>query len=548
MQDCNIPCVVRAWIVLLWTKRVFYGTFLRLNILMNYMQILQNLRPWLANKYVRIALAVLVAALLISLFQSDSDNDADSNNSDIKTIVSVTTPAQYAGQQSLSLLGNVRAFSEAEITTEKSGQVTSVPVKLGQKVLSGQVIATIENASERAAVLQAEGVYDAAVASAAQNGLSVEQAETALIKEKSAAVSVLKSAYNTTNGVIVNNIDSFFSAPNTSLPGLRIDGRGNTAQLNSERIAFQSILSDWNIRVQSINTNSNLESELSFADQNVQRTIVFIDTFISVFNQQKDSSRYSESELQSFSATFTNLRSTLIGVQSSIDSAESSLKTSYENLERAKLSASGSVSSASDAQVKQALGSLRAAQANLAKTILRSPVGGTVNSLNVRTGDFINSFSPVAVVANNNALEVVTHLSDSEKSFLSEGDKVVVEGQYEGYVTQIAPAVNSLTRKTEVRIAVESSEIVNGDTVRVTKDLEASTEKDSKIQVPLTAVKFERENGSIFAVVDGKLVAKTVVTGKVLGGSVEITEGISATDEFVTDARGLVAGEEVEIK
>ena len=264
---------------------------------MNYMQILQNLPPWLANKYVRIALAVLVAALLISLFQSDSDNDADSNNSDIKTIVSVTTPAQYAGQQSLSLLGNVRAFSEAEITTEKSGQVTSVPVKLGQKVLSGQVIATIENASERAAVLQAEGVYDAAVASAAQNGLSVEQAETALIKEKSAAVSVLKSAYNTTNGVIVNNIDSFFSAPNTSLPGLRIDGRGNTAQLNSERIAFQSILSDWNIRVQSINTNSNLESELSFADQNVQRTIVFIDTFISVFNLAISFERFSLSRI-----------------------------------------------------------------------------------------------------------------------------------------------------------------------------------------------------------------------------------------------------------
>lgn len=512
------------------------------------MQITQKLRPWLAKTSVRFVLGLLLVVLVVGYIKSNQDTEADNGNGAEKIIVTTTSPAKYSGDQSLSLLGNVRAFTEAEVTSERAGRVVSVPVKLGQKVSAGQVLATIENAAESAAVLQAEGVYDAAVANAAQNTVSVDQAVTQLQKEKTNAVSTFKSAYNTVNGVILNNIDSFFSSPNDRIIGLKIDGRGHTATLNAERASFQTILPAWNAKTQTISVNSDLEAELDYAENIVQKTITMVDTFISIFNQQENSNRYTDAELQVFSTSFTALRSNLIGVQSSIDSARNAMQSTSEGVKRAELTASGSTASASDAQVKQALGSLRAAQANLAKTILRSPVSGTVNSLSVRTGDFINSFAPVAIVANNNALEVITYISDSERDFLNEGDTVLIEGEYEGVVTQIAPAVDQATRKTEVRIATENTDIVNGDTVRVTKEVKVGAEVETTIRVPLTAVKFERENGSVFVVEDGLLVLRPVVIGKVLGGSVEITEGLDVTDEFVVDARGLVAGEEVEIR
>jgi multidrug efflux pump subunit AcrA (membrane-fusion protein) len=221
------------------------------------------------------------------------------------------------------------------------------------------------------------------------------------------------------------------------------------------------------------------------------------------------------------------------------------MESATDTAKRANLTASGGTSSAADARIKQALGSLLAAQANFAKTVLRTPISGTVNSLNIKQGDFINSFVKVAEVANNNALEIVTFVSDKEREVLFIGDTVLIENQYEGLVTQIAPAIDSATRKTEVRIATENTNIKNGETVTISKEIAASETKNTTVNIPLTAVKFEIENGFIFDAVDGKLVQKPVKLGIIRGDSVEITEGLSATDPFVVDARGLLVGSEV---
>lgn len=512
------------------------------------MQNLKKLEQWLGKTTVRTAAVMLVIAIIMLIFKGNLFNETTTDNEVQRQLVAVTTPTQYAGGQSLSLIGSVRAFTEAAVTTERAGRVVSVNVKLGQQVQAGTIIATLENASERASVLQAEGMYDAAVAASAQSGVGVDEARNSERRAKDSAVSVFKSAYNTTNGVIVGTIDSFFSNPNGFTPGLRITGQGFTSLLNSERVAFQTILPTWQSKVNTITPDSDLEVELGYAKENVQRTVNMIDTFLAVFSKHGGSNAYSDEDLQNLSNTFTGLRSSLISIQSNIDAALSGLDAAADTLRRAELSASGGTTSAADAQVKQALGSLRAAQANLAKTILRTPVSGTVNSLSIRTGDFVNSFTPVAIVANNSALEVVTYISDIERDLIQKGDEVIVEGKYTGRVTEIAPAVDTITRKTEVRIATEGADISNGDTVRISKDVVIDEKSDNTIRVPLTAVKFERENGSVLTVIDGVLVSRPVTLGIVLGGSVEITEGLSADDTFVVDVRGLIPGTEVDIK
>lgn len=511
------------------------------------MQIIERAKAWSGRKSVRIAIIFVVVVVFIVLnITKNAENITESGNK--LPVVSITTPSEYVGGQTLSLIGNVRAFTEAQITSERAGRVTSVNVTLGQKVPAGAILATLENASERASVLQAEGVYDAAVASAAQTNVGLDEAQTVLRNAQNSAVSTFKSTYNTTYGIVVHSIDDFFADPNKSVPGLKIDGRGFTSELNNERVALETLLPTWQARVNSISIQSDLNTELDYASQNVQKVVDMIDTFIIVFNEQTDTNRYTDAELTAFSNTFTGLRSTLIGLQSSIDAAQSGLSSARDTVKRAELAAAGGVTSSADAQVKQALGSLRAAQANLAKTILRTPISGTVNSISIRTGDFINSFSPVAIVANNDAFEIVTYISDSEKKLLQENDSVLIDGKYEGMVTKIAPAVDSTTRKTEVRIATEGVDIVNGDTVRITKEVDSTNIASDLIQIPLTAVKFDRENGSIFTVEDGVLQSKEVILGNILGGSVEVLEGISATDSFVEDVRGLIVGEEVEIQ
>jgi RND family efflux transporter MFP subunit len=467
--------------------------------------------------------------------------------------VTLGTAEGFAGGDSISVLGNVRAFTEAAVTTERAGRVVRVNVTLGQSVSAGQILATLENAAESAAVVQAEGAYDAAVAARAQavaadsrDNIGVDESQNTLASAQNAAVNTYKSAYTTVNGVILNNIDTFFTSPNGMVPGLRIEGFGQTNYLNSERVAYQSLLPDWQQRANTLTVQNNLDQALLEAETRVDRTLAMVDSFITLFNRA-DSGRYSDSELQTFSTNFTTLRSSLLGSKSSIEAARVGLKSAKDAGTRADISTTVSSVPAADAQIKQALGSLQSAQANFAKTVLRTPISGTINSLNIKSGDFVSSFQSVAEVANNNALEIVAFVSDKERDILAVGDTVLIENQYEGRISQIAPAIDRATRKTEVRITTENTNIKNGETVNITKEVAATSTVTTVVNIPLTAVKFEIEDGFVFNVVDGKLVQNPVTLGTIRGNSVTITDGLSATDTFVVDARGLLPGSEVTV-
>ena len=261
----------------------------------------------------------------------------------------------------------------------------------------------------------------------------------------------------------------------------------------------------------------------------VNKTASMVDTFIIVLNSQSNSARYSEAELISLSSTFSGIRSNLLQTTASLNAALATLNSAEDGVDQANVAASGATVSVSDAQVKQALGALRAAEANLAKTILRSPIYGTINSLSVQPGDYISGLTNVAVVANNAALEIVAFAGDRELEQLSVGETVLIEGSYEGVITQIAPAVNQQTKKTEIRIGTENTAIKNGQTVVISAKKASSTAAET-IQVPITAVKFEVVDGFVFLVNNGKLEKRPVTIGVINGNSVEITAGLTATE------------------
>lgn len=506
---------------------------------------METLQKYWQKPVVKGAVAVFVVLVAALIIRYGSSNEALQDTESVRT-VQLTSAAEVSGSQAITLIGTVRAFTEADITTERAGRVTSVSAELGGTARAGQILATLENASEQAAVLQAQGVYEAALASAAQSSISVSEAETNTAAAKSALVTALKSSYNDANEIIRNDIDDFFGNPDSFVPGLKLDGFGRTQEFNSERIAYQTILVEWQTRSNALSINSDLTSESAYTKQQLNRTINFVDKFLSILDSQENNKPYSETELESFVSNFTAIRGLLLANVAAIENAESAVDRAQDSQKRAQLSASGGGASITDAQVKQALGSLRAAQANLAKTILRSPITGTVNSIDITVGDFVGSFESVAQIANNDALEIVTYVGDFEKEQLVVGDSVLIENRYEGVITSIAPSVDEETRKTEVRIATESPDVTNGDTVRIIKNTVQEV-RITEVYVPLSAVKFELENGFILQVTDGKITQKPVVLGSVRGNVIEIKEGLSAEEQFIVDARGLTVGMTVNI-
>lgn len=497
-------------------------------------KIVDRLYRRFGKRTVRGAGAVIALIIIIIVAINATNNNSPAAEQKQTPTVPVSAIRDIQTGSSLTLIGSVEAVDEVRLETEASGRITGVNVTLGQQVSAGQTIAQIENASEYASLLQAEGAYEAAVAAARSSDVS-------LVNAQSDAVTTYRDAYSTANNIVLNTIDKLFSNPKSTTPGVRLGGIG-TSYLNDERYAFNTMLNEWQRESITLSPNDNLRAALSEARENVVRVQRMIDTFIPLLaSANVQNSAFTETELNTYRSNFATADASITAQLSAIDST-------IDILARAELSGSGGTVSAADAQVKQALGALRAAEANYAKTVIRTPIAGTVNSLSVKSGDYVNTFTPVAIIANNNALEITTYVGSTDRERIAIGDEVMIEGTYTGIVTEIAPAVDPVTKKVEVKIQSETDEIENGDTVSISfrTQGEIGTESMGPVMVPLTAVKFNAENGTVFTIENDTLVAHEVVVGQVSGSFIEIIEGVTRDTVIVIDARGLNSGQHVE--
>ena len=496
-----------------------------------------------------LALVVVAAAVFLTWGGESAPEETDEQLREVR----VAAAGSFESSAPLSLIGTVEAVNEAAIQTEAGGRVTSVRVGLGDQVRAGQTIATLENAAQYASLLQAEGSYEAALAAAAQSDIGVGQAEVSLTEAKNNAVSVVRGAYTAANSAVRNEIDTFFTSPDAqSTPGLRLQGYGYTSYLNNERVAFQTILTQWRGEVDTLDASDDLKSALSDAEQRIERVIEMVETFIILLNDQ-DAGAYTQSELATYSSTFTALRASLNAQLSAIANARTTLQNAEDALDRAQISGTGGGVSAADASVKQALGALRAAQANYQKTIIASPIAGTVNTLSVKSGDYVGMAAPVALIANNNALVITTHVNEGDRDRISIGDSVEIEGGASGTIVRIAPAIDPATGKIEVHIGVDNEDdLKNGDVITLTLSPAATSvvdePADATLRLPLSAFKILPDGPVAFTVSgENRLESHQVTLGPIEGDTVVVLEGLSRDMEIVADARGLQEGMEVAV-
>jgi multidrug efflux pump subunit AcrA (membrane-fusion protein) len=517
--------------------------------ILNDFKIFFNPKTKFGRKRSLIALALLLIAFLGVKFFGGQGNGDDVPPPAL-TQVSVLSVSELGSKASFDTVGKVEAVSEANLQSEAGGRVTSVYVNVGDSVSAGKVLATIENNSQAATLTQAQGAYEAALAASAQSGVGLNESATALTSAKNGVVNTYRQAYNTVNSAVYNSIDTFFSSPQSSLPGLRLDGMGNTAALNSERVAYQQLLTQWQARSNSISVDSDLKAELAYARTQVERTITFLDTFITILNSSDSDGTYSDAKLQTYSTNFTTLRSSLIAIRSSIDGALSGLNSAEDAALRSQLSASGGTYSASDAQVKIALGSLQAAQANYQKTIVRSPIQGVVNAFYLKTGDYTSPGQPAGIVANNNGLQIKTFVSEIDSANLNVGDVVTIEGGASGVITAKAAALDPANGKVAIVVGVNpDSGLTNGATVSLTFSQISEVATTDRILVPLSALKITSSGSFVFTVSEEKkLVAIAVTQGQLYGENIEILSGLTKDTRIVTDARGLKEDQLVTVK
>jgi RND family efflux transporter MFP subunit len=458
---------------------------------------------------------------------------------------------------SLPLLGTVTSTSEATVRSESSGKLTRVYKKLGDYVTAGQVIAEFENSAERASLLQAEGVYDSAKAARDIAKINAGTTNTSLAESKNSALTALGSAYISVDDVIRVKTDSAYTDPRTQNVkfNVLVPDSMFVLSLESKRRTIEKILTDRSARNRTLTTESDLVAELNTVQTEVQTIKTYLDDLATAYSKALPDSNFSQAAIDANKANVSASRSIISGVLSSITNARTSLTSAVAATEVAgKTSGSSSSTTATaDASVKQALGAYNAALSRLEKTVIRSPISGTLNSLTIKTGDFISAFTEVAVVSNNGALEVLAYVTEDDAKRVSVGSEVLIDGTAKGVVTRIASAIDPRTKKIEVRIGITSknSSLVNGQSVRiaVTKDKQKITTTSGPLTIPLSALKLTPSGAYVFTVsATSSLVTIPVKEGAILGDEIQILSGLTGTETIVTDARGLKAGMTVTVK
>ncbi len=503
--------------------------------------------PW--GKGALAVLLTLVVAIVVRAQLAEPAETAPETSASAVPRVEVITAGSYTSADTQALIGTVRAADSVSITSERAGQVTSAPITLGQSVGRGALIATLENSAERAELTQAEGAYEAAVAGAAANDVSVSEARVGLQQANGQALSSVEQAYATLAALYEEEIDVVVADEDQVYRGvgaITADDQAAFRRIDTAHRSIEQQLQRLRSYFDQAATTEVARAARQEAEAAVGNAQLIATEVRQLFTSGKRDEQYRPEEAAILSQ-LAIIDGELASTRTALREAGSGIASAEETLARAQLSASGGETSAADAELKQARGSLQAAQSRLAKTIFRSPISGTVNSLEVRAGDFVSANQTIATVANNNALEVVTYITSRERDQWQVGDAVRINGQSEGVVSAIAPVIDPTTGKVEVRISSTDSAIAAGETVRVTRASATTTDQRGPLLVPLTAVKFAATDGHVLTIDGDTLVQTPVTLGAVRGASVEVTEGLGADTRFVRDARGRSAGDVVEL-
>jgi RND family efflux transporter MFP subunit len=493
--------------------------------------------------WIKYAIVIVIASLVIgTLYIVNSSGGAVTTDVPNPRAVQVASVSDLQNDTTpLPLIGEVKSVNEAKIHSQSAGTITHLYKKLGSYVPAGGVIAEIENNSARAALLQAQGALEAAQA-------GVQKGDRLFEESKKSALDTIKSVYSSNDDLVRSRLDVMFSNPTSDVPRfvLSVSNQSLLNKVESERLQLGSLLREQASRTLLVSENSNLAVEIQTAIEETRQIKAYIDDLSALLNVSITSQTYPQSAIDGFITTASAARTAVSVSLASLTGASQALISAQNNSEKPE------EVSASSAALKQAQASVQVAEANLEKTIIRSPISGTINNISIDLGDFVSAYQQVAIVSNNGSLEIVAHITPEDQATISVGAKVKIENEFDGFVSSIAPAIDPTTKKIEIKIGlVGTHEFTNGESVHldIVRNPKKTAAKTPVIMLPISSVKIGADSSAVFTIgEDRKLVAHEVTTGDLVGDKIQIMSGVTDDMMLVTDARGLKDGQQVDLR
>ncbi len=200
--------------------------------------------------------------------------------------------------------------------------------------------------------------------------------------------------------------------------------------------------------------------------------------------------------------------------------------------------------------IEQAKGTLAYSETQLANTIIRAPVSGTILERNVEKGEFVTTGfvgdrgakGYVVSIADLNDLKVELDINQNDFAKLGPAQKGSIttdafpDRKYQGQIDEISPEANRAKATVQVKVKVMNPDSflrpeMNASVAFLSdaKPATSSTRQKPSIMVPLSAV----QDGAVFVIVDGRAVRKVVKVGGTTATGVRIEQGLLGGEDLI---------------
>lgn len=438
--------------------------------------------------------------------------------------------------QEVDVSGVVQGAETTDLSFQISGQVASVPGKVGQQVGAGQVLVALSGGAQSASLAGAQANLESAKARLAALNAGTRPEQIAV--DQSALRNAITNAYSVADGAVHTTADQFFTNGRTGSATLTIIVPDSVLvnRLTAERVALEPILAQWNA---DISTPTFLTGDPTAASNETSQELILVNTFLndaaSALTKAQASGNITATMLSGYQSAIASARTSVAGSLSAVTSAQGAL-----TLASAPPTATDVASA--QASVDAAQAAVDSAKVSSGQTVLVAPISGTITVQNAHLGQTVAPGVVLVSMQGTGAYEAKAPVSESDIGKLKIGQ--AVNASFDAYpgvafpatVTAVDPAATMTNGVSSYQVTAtftaNDPRVQSGLTAHLS--IVTATATDTLV-VPASAVISDGTTQFVY-VQSGKNTSKTPVTTGIesASGMVEIRSGISAGAKVLT--------------
>jgi len=454
--------------------------------------------------------------------------------------------------QEVSVTGKVKAITSADLSFAAGGRIASVSARVGNTVVRGQTLVTLENRDVAANLEQAlaslkaaEAKLDELVRGTRPEEIAITEAKVA--SSRQALIVELQSAYASADASIQVELDQFISNPHGANPQLSFSTADSSVKtaLESGRATIEAPLKAWSAHASLLTTASNLSVATAEAQTVLQQVSTLLASAAAALNRAIPNGSVPQTTLDSYAVDIAAGRTSIANAISSVSIDTAALTTAELSLALEKAGTDPQDIAVQRATVGVATAKVAADKALLAKTVLSAPFSGVVTRQEAKVGQVVGqTVGTISLVTlmSSSGFEIETFVPEADIAKISIGDLASVtldaygeDTIFGAEVASIDPAETVIEGVSTYKVTLAFSDEPKPARSGMTANVDIKTAlRSNVIAVPSRTVAYQ----------DGK---KTV---KILNadGTVEVREvttGLSGSDGRVEIVSGVLTGEKV---